>query len=232
MSSSKIDHKELEKRLKEDELEVFLSEFKKTSLSLYERYGTQTFMAIAALAVAFLLYNFWNGQSEKSYQEAQLQYANASILIDDKKYDEALSPLNSLIEQFSSMPIATLGRVLRANCYIKSGQIDKAIEDYRYAIPKLAEIDSIPVRFSLVQSLRSAGKPDEALQELDGLDGIVQSDSLKEQISFLRAACHEDKGNVDEALKLYESIKPESSWYSMAGERMEWIQSQSVKPIN
>lgn len=232
MSASKIDHKELQRRLKEDELSVYLQEFMQSLKRFYDQWGYQTGIVLIAIAAVIIVYSVWTRKSEQNYQEAQMRYATAQTFMQQKEYEQALAELNSIVNQYSGMEISTMAKVLRGTCYAQQGLYDQAIQDFVSAKASLSGDASIPVRFALVQVYRSTGQVDLALNELEQIEAISKSETVKQQVVFLRASCYEDQNQIDKAIELYESIPVESSWYSVANDRLQWLKAEPVKPIN
>lgn len=232
MSASKIDHKELQRRLKEDELSSFFQEILDNVKSLYESYGRQIVLGLAIVLIAVCAYYVWSMKSESDSQAAQTLYSNAVANVQSEQYPQALNELTSLIKGYSGSKVAIVGLILRGDCYFKTGEFNLALLDYKNAIGRLSAEDALVARFAIAQTLRSLGKADEALQELDAAEKQAKSPIMKEQILYLRGGCYEDKNDTAKALESYKAIPSKSRWYSMAIEKIAWLEAQPVAAIN
>ncbi len=232
MSASKIDHKELQRRLKEDELSLYLKEFLDTSRNFFERYGRIVTLSIALVAVVVLAVYFWNMQSENAFVQSQILFGNATQLVQQDSYEEALQELNSLLNQYSGSEVAPFAKILRAKCYVKTEQYEKALQDYQDALPALNPTDAIPVRIALAQVYRSLGQPEQALSILEELEAEAETESLRAEILYIKGGCYEDAENEEKALEMYKSIPKDSTWKDLATERIDWLEAQAVSAIN
>ncbi|MGC9328750.1 MAG: tetratricopeptide repeat protein [Candidatus Hinthialibacter sp.] len=232
MSSSKLDHKELQRRLKEDELAHFLDEFRDAAVNIYENYGRQVILGLGLIAVIAAAVYFWRVKSANDFAYSQQLYANAVAYLENDQPAEALGELNSLLNDYPSSQIAVLARVLRGDCYVKMGEFNNALTDYRQVLSHLDTEESLMVRFTIVQCLRSLVQTDEALKELDVIEQQAKSNIVKEQVVYLRGCCYEDKGDNAKALEIFKTIPPESRWYSLAMEKINWLEAEQVPAIN
>ncbi|MBN2327533.1 MAG: tetratricopeptide repeat protein [Candidatus Omnitrophica bacterium] len=232
MSASKMDHKEFQRRLKEDELAHFLDEFRSAAVNLYENYGRQIVLGLSLIAVIMAAGYFWRVKSSNDFAYSQQLYSNAVAYSENDQHAEALTELNSLLDDYPNSQVAVLARVLRGDCYVKMGEFNNALNDYRQALPLLKTEESLMVRFAIVQSLRSLVQPDEALRELDVIEQQAKSPIVKEQVAYLRGCCYEDKGENAKAVEIFKTIPPESRWYNLAIEKINWLEAEPVPAIN
>lgn len=232
MSASKIDHKELQRRLKEDELVHFFQEMRGNLNRIYQSYGRQVTLAIGLVAAIAIAIYFWRVKSDSDFLTSQQYYSNAVAFIQKDQYPQALNELNSLLKDYSGSKVAVMARVLRGDCFAKNGDYEMALSDYKAALSQLPAVDSLVVRFALIQTLRSLERTDEALAELDALEKRVRSPITKEQIIYLRGCCFEDKNEIDKALEAFKSISPKSNWYSLAVEKIAWLEAKPAEAIN
>ncbi len=232
MCPSKIDHKELQKRLKEDELTLYLREFIDNTRDFFEKYGKATTLTIALVVIISLGLYFWSMKSQNDFVESQILFGNATQLVQQDNHEIALQELNKLIDQYSGTEVTTFARILRAKCYFETGQYNMAVQDYQNALTQLSGVDAIPVRIALVQTYRSMGNTQQALQELETLEAEADSPFLEAQILYLRGGCYEDLDNSEKALETYKSIPRDSSWRDLARQRIDWLEAEAVEPIN
>ncbi|MGI6456250.1 MAG: tetratricopeptide repeat protein [bacterium] len=232
MAPSKIDHKELKKRLKEDEIAVYLSEFRERTQEFWARYGSLVGMIVVIVALVVIIAWWWNWSSTQNYLQAQTYFGNATALVQQQNYQEALGQLNPLIQEHSDSDLIPAALVLRGNCYAKLGQYQESITDYRKAITMLDPIDAIPARVALVQSLRSNNQPQDALLELQTLEKVVETPAMKNLVAYLKGGIHEDLGQEQQALEAYRTVEKDSEWYSLALGRIDWLETPPVQAIN
>ncbi len=232
MSASKMDHKELQRRLKEDEVAVFITEVKDKVKMLYSDYGRQSLLAICLIAVVLFASHFWKAKRMNDFEASQRLYSNAVAFVQQSQYHDALNDLGTLLDDYSGSKIAVMAKVMRGNCYSQIGEYDLALADYQAVVSKLAPEEASMVRLSMVQTLRSLDKPDDALQELAIVEKQVKSPSMKEQIIYLRGCCYEDKNDVDQALIAFKAIPPESKLNSLASDKISILEAPTVEPIN
>ncbi len=232
MSASKLDHKELQRRLKEDEVAHFFEIIRDDIVKIYEQYGRQVLTVVGLVAVILVAVYFWNMKSSNDFQASQQLYANAIAYVQKDQYPEALNELNSLVNSYSGSQVAVSALILRGDCFVKTGSFENALTDYRQAVGKLPLEDAVIVRFAIVQTLRSLERPDEAIQELDTIDTQTKSPSVKEQVVYLRGCCMEDKNDTAKALELFKSLTAKSKWYPFATEKIAWLEAQAASAIN
>jgi len=232
MSSSKMDHRELQRRLKEDEVAMFFTEIKNKVKMLYTDYGRQTILVICLVVAVLLANHFWKAKKINDFEASQRLYSNAVAFVQQSQYQDAINDLGTLLDDYSSSQVSAIAMVMRGNCYAQIGEYDLALTDYQAVVSKIELEDSSMVRLSMVQTLRSLDKPDDALQELVIVEKQVKSPVLQEQIFYLRGCCYEDKNDVDQALKAYKSIPSKSKLNTLASDRISILEAQAVAPIN
>jgi len=232
MTPSKLDHKDLQRRLKEDELSLFVEESREKFLYVWSVYGRQIGLAAALLAVVLAAVYFWRVRSANEYESAQLLYGNATAWIEQNKTDQALQELDTLLKDFPGSKVAPLGYVLRGDLRAHAGDYTNALNDYLAALPRLPKEEALPVRVALIQTYRSLGKTDEALRELESLEKEAKSQSMKYQLTYLKGGIYEDKNDPAQALQCYKSIPTESEWYSLALDRVRWLEAEPAGAIN
>ncbi|MEW6236749.1 MAG: tetratricopeptide repeat protein [Candidatus Omnitrophota bacterium] len=232
MTPSKIDRKELQRRLKEDELTVFLQEFYENARVFFSQYGKMLGLTLLLIIVVGLAGYFWRTKSTSDFNEAQILFGNGAAFITQGQYEEALGEYNKLLESYPNQKIAKLTLVQRGNCYFKINKYAEALNDYKAALPGLELSEAISVRIAMVQTFRSLGQFNEAITELDGIEKEAQSNSLKQYLLFLKGGCYEDMDQPEKALDSYRAIPADSAYYMQALERIEWLETKPVGAIN
>jgi len=232
MTPSKIDRKELQRRLKEDELTVFLQEFYENARVFFSKYGYSLGLTLLLILVVGLAGYFWRMSSIANFNEAQALFGNGAAFITQGQYEEALGEYNKLLERYPNQKIAKLALVQRGDCYYKTQKYAEAMNDYKAALPSLELSEAIPVRIAMVQTYRSLGQFNEALSELDSLEKDAHSKSMQQYILFLKGGCYEDMDQSDKALENYRAIPTDSTYYMQAMERIDWLETKPVGAIN
>jgi len=232
MSATKYDHKELQRRLKEDELGLFFEELTENTKRFFADYGRLLGYALALALVIALAGYLWMMKKRSDFTESQILLGNATLYIQQDKFQDALNPLGKIVSEYAGTAIAPFAYVLRGDCYFQTKQFDLALKDYQAALPKLNPNDAIPVRIAMIQTLRSLGNADPALREIEQMESSVKTPTLKEHLLFLKGGCYEDKNDAAKALEAYKAIPKDSRWRGLALERIEWIETQPVPAVN
>lgn len=232
MSTSKIDHKELQKRLKEDELQVYLQEFNENARHFYENHGRQTLFAIGAVAIALIAWNLWSMKLQNDHTAAQASFAAGMALAEQEQFEPALEQFNTLLQSQPDSEVAPYARVMRGHCLVEMGEYDRALQEFQQALPEAAsEADAALIRLAIAQTHRSLGNPSAALNEIEALEQQADSDDFKQQLLYLKGACLEEMGDAEKAIETYSSIEDDSAWYGLAQERLEWLEAEPVGTI-
>ncbi|MBI1390842.1 MAG: tetratricopeptide repeat protein [bacterium] len=232
MSASKLDHKELQRRLKEDDLQVHLQEFIENARTFFEQYGKNLMIGIAVVAVVAAAGFYYKVQSKADYELAQLTFANGMSLLNQDQYDQALEKFNSVLREHAGSQVAVQAHLMRGNCFYNMKRYDESLKEYQDALNavKTPEEKNL-IELAMIQAYRSLGQPENALKEVDALMASAKTDELKNQVLYLKGGCLEDLGRTDEAVQAYESIAQDSPWLNFALERLEWLKAQPVKAI-
>jgi len=230
--SSKIDHKELQKRLKEDEVQVYLQEFKQNAQNFFEENGKQLLITVIIIAAVVIGVYFYQAQNEASFQERQLLLGNAVGHMQQEQYEQALTQINQLLENHPNSSIAPSAYIIQGEALIQTGQEDQALQAYQQAMDGLKDKGEIAARIGVIQSLRELGQTDAAIEHINEMMPVVKTAQLKNQLLFLKAGCYEDKNQPEQALETYREIPNDSSWYTMAVNRIQWLEAKPAEPIN
>ena len=230
--SAKIDHKELQRRLKEDELQVFWQEFTGNVRRFYNESGRQILIVIIVVLVAVVGWRLWSMKSAADFQAAQLTFATGVTLTQNQQYEPALEQFNSLLQKQPSASVATYAHLMRGHCFVKMEDYDRALTEYQQALSTAkSDADKELIRVSMAQTQRSLGKPAEALKEIEALEASASADEFKSYMAYLKGGCLEELGQADQAVEAYNSIPKDSVWKSFAMERLDWLEAKPVPPI-
>ncbi|MDX9752428.1 MAG: tetratricopeptide repeat protein [bacterium] len=232
MNAPKIDHKELQKRLKEDEFQVYMQEMFFRLRDLWQEHGRMVLASVLVVIVAVSAYFIWKKNSETNYLLSQVTFASASALIQQDKASEALVQLDSFLDKYPNSPLAIPARVLRGNAYAKIGEYELAKQNFEAVLPLLTGVDKLLAQIAIAQACRSLQQPQEALNLLAAMEPGLTSDDMKSQIEFIKGGCYEDLGQKEQAIETYQRVSKDSSWFSLAQERVEWINAPVVPAIN
>ena len=238
MNAPKIDHRELQSRLKNDELVMYTQEFMYRAKELWAEYGKSILASIGIVIVVSVVFFLWNAKAANDFKESQLMFSNIASLIQQDKNDEALTMLDNFFDRFSSTALAAPARILQGSAKAKKGQYEMALQDFQSALSGVSGAEKASLQVSIAQTNRSLGKPDQALQILDSIEPSLSAskikmvEDMKNMVAYMKAGCLEDLGQNDKALEAYKKIGSKSPWYSLAEERIDWLEAPSVKPVN
>ncbi len=230
--ASKIDHKELQKRLKEDEVAVMFGELTSKIKHSYEQHGGMILMVIGVIALAYVAYYLYQQKSQSDFVAVQEQFAVANTLIQQENFEEAAQQFGVLLQDFPDADISPVARLLRADSLFQQGDYETALSEYQTALSKLNGADAFLAQVGVIQSLRSLDQSSEALAIVQEQLPKAHSDELKNQLRYLEGACYEDLGQDENALEAYQGIDSTSSWFSQARQRIEWLEAEAAEPIN
>lgn len=230
--SSKIDHKELQKRLKEDEVAVMIGELSKKTRSVFQQYGSSILMGIAVIVIAYVAYQLWERKTNFDNIAVQEQFAVANTLMQQENYENAAQQFGKLLTDFPNSELSPVAHLLRADSYYKQEDYENALNDYQAALGGLSNADKILAQCGIIQTYRSLNRPDDALSVVQNVLNEVSSDELKNQLYYLQGSSYMDKGDNANALESFNNIDSESSWFSQARLHIEWLQAEPVSAIN
>ena len=232
MNAPKIDHKELQNRLKNDELVMYTQEFLYRAKELWAEYGRTILASAGVLVVLSAVFYLWNTKTANEFKESQLLFSNIASLVQQDKSDEALTMLDTFFDKYAGKALAAPARILRGSALSKKGQYDLALQDYQTAMASVSEAEKASLQIGIAQVYRSMGKPDQALQTLALVESGKLTNEMKNMVAYMKAGCLEDSGQNDKALEAYKKIDSKSPWFSLSEERVEWLEAPAVKPIN
>ncbi|MFH1737646.1 MAG: tetratricopeptide repeat protein [bacterium] len=233
MPEHRIHRKELKKKLKEDEVGVFLSELRDSMSGYMEKYGRLTLWSVVGVGLVVVVAFLWRWNQATAFAGAQETYSAAALQINREDYVAAQSTLTEMIERFGSQKCIPAAYVLRAYCHHKQEDYSAALADYRTALEKLTDqATTHSIRKAIAQCHRSLGQTSEAVTELESLRSEVQTGEMRNEITYLLAQCKEDLNQPDQALTLYQELTDGSQYKNMARQRISWLETQPVEAIN
>lgn len=230
--SAKIDHKELQRRLKEDELQVFWQEFSGNARRFYEKSGRQMLFVIGAVLVAIIGWYLWSMKSAADFQAAQLTFATGVTLTQNEQYEPALEQFNSLLQNHPGASVTTYAHLMRGRCFVEMEDYERALQEYQQALSSAkSNADKELIRVAIVQTQRSLGESDAALKEIEALEAQTKANDFKYYLAYLKGGCYEELGQTDKAIEVYKSIDKDSIWNSFALERLDWLEAEPTAVI-
>lgn len=230
--SSKIDHKELQKRLKEDEVAVMIGELSKNTRSIVQQFGSLILMGLAVIIIAYVAYQMWQRKNDSDFVAVQEQFAVANTLMQQENYETAVQQYGKLLTDFPNSELSPIAHLLRADGYFKQEDYQNALSDYQAALGGLTGSDIALAQNGIIQSYRSLNQPAEALAVVQDALKNAKSDELRNQYLYLQGACYMDSGDNAKALESFSNIDSDSSWFSQARQHIEWLQAEAVSAIN
>ncbi|MDP8245556.1 MAG: tetratricopeptide repeat protein [Candidatus Hinthialibacter antarcticus] len=230
--SAKIDHKELQRRLKEDELQVFWQQFIGNARRFYEKSGRQLLMGIGVVLVAIIGWYLWGMKASADFQAAQLTFATGVTLAQNEQYEPALEQFNSLLQSHPGASVTTYARLMRGRCFVELEDYDRALQEYQQALSSAkSNADKDLIRVAIVQAQRSLGNADAALKEIETLEANAKADDFTFYLAYLKGGCYEELDQTDKAIQAYQSISKDSVWNSFALERLDWLEAEATAPL-
>lgn len=232
--SSKIDHKELQRRLKEDEVQVYIQELVENGRTFLDTYGAKIGFGLLVVLILSIGTYVWQSRQQSNFTLAQTYFANALTLIqfEQPQYEQAISELTRLIQEFPDARVTPLAFLQRANAHFNTGNLEQALTDYQTAAAQLPVREKIAATMGIIQTHRSLGNAQAALDTIASLEPTLQSDAMKNKILFLKGGVYQDMGDDANALSTYRSIDPDSSWYSFAQDQIRWLEASAVSSVN
>jgi tetratricopeptide (TPR) repeat protein len=235
MPEHKIHRKELKKKLKEDEVAVFVTDVRESVSQYVGRYGRLTFWSVLAVVLVVSFVMLWRWKRIADLTNAQEIYTAAisQITYPHQDFAAAQNTLTELIERFSNQECLPAALALRGYCRHKTQDYAGALSDYQAALNRVADQPTKhSLRVSIAQCHRSLGQTDQAVEELESLRAESPAGVMRDQITYLVAQCKEDLNQPDQALALYNEISDGSMYKIMARERIAWLEAQPIPPLN
>lgn len=159
---------------------------------------------VMGLVIAFGgLFGFkqWQSWQFNNKQQASAEYEVMSDLLTDGQLDAAMSNFQTLQDDYSRSPYASLAALQMARARVEAQQPDLAMSLYQFVIdngyPKAL---SVVARERLARLMLDQGQPDEALALLDGASDISGFESRYAEV---RGDIYFVQGNSDEAIAAY-----------------------------
>jgi len=159
---------------------------------------------VMGLVIAFGgLFGFkqWQSWQESNRQQAAAEYEVMDQLLTAGQLDAAMANFQNLKDDYADSPYASMAALKMARSRIESNQVDLAIGLYEFVVeqghPKAL---TVVARERLARVLLDQGRPEEALQTLDGATDISGFES---RFAEVRGDVHYALGQTDQAVAAY-----------------------------
>ncbi len=233
MPERRIHRKELRKKLKEDEVAVFMRETRESLGGFLERYGRLTFWSVLAVVLIAGIVTLWRWKYLADFRAAQELYGAAAMQLSNKDYRTAEDTLSELIQRFPNQDCVPAAYALRAFCLHRQKDYAGALADYQSALAETSDqATRYSLRISIAQCYRSLGQTEKAVAELEALREEVPEGGIRDEVTYLLARCKEDLDRPEEALALYNEISDDSDYKRIARDRISWLETRPVAPLN
>lgn len=233
MPERRIHRKELRKKLKEDEVAVFVGELRQSIGRYWSHYGRLTFWSLLAVVLLTGVMTLWSWTQSANFATAQYIFSQAMNQLNNADYTAAESSFTELIERFGNQECVPAALSMRAFCRHKLKDYNGALADYQAALERSTDDNAKRLyHISIAQCYRSLGQPEDAAKQLESLREEVSGGAMRDQITYLLARCKEDLNQPDQALTLYKEISDGSQFKRLVRERISWLETEPVPPIN
>ena len=154
----------------------------------------------------------------------QARFQIASLLVDEKKYEDAIGELLRTAEESPDQTASAAAHFSIGNIFrqcLKDN--DKAIEQYREVKGRLAELATQYI----VDTYQEAGKPEEAIKTLDQLLAATQEPGQKVRLLNMTADVYRRSGKPDKAVETLRKITESLSYDDAEAMRRGWMQEEA-----
>lgn len=154
----------------------------------------------------------------------QARFQIAALLVEQKKYEDAIGELFKTVEESPdenavSAAHLTAGNIFRI--YIKD--IDKAVEQYREVKGKFREL----AIKAIVDAYTEAGKPEEAIKEIEVLLANTQEPGQKIRLLNMEADVYRRSGKSDKAIEALRKITETITYDEAEALRKGWLDEEA-----
>lgn len=161
---------------------------------------------LMGLVIAFGgLFGFrqWQGWEENQRQRASAEFEVMSQLLAEEQLDSAMANYQTLKDDYSSSPYASLAALQMARARLDAGQIDLALNLYRFVAdngtPRAVQMVGTE---RLARVLLDQGQAEEAMALLDG---AADTTGFEATFAEVRGDIHAALGQKEEAIASYQA---------------------------
>jgi predicted negative regulator of RcsB-dependent stress response len=152
----------------------------------------------------------WQGWQETNKQQASTEYEVMNELLSQNQLDAAMSNFQTLQDDYSKSPYASMAALQMAKQRLQANQPDLAIGLYEYVMENGYPASlALVARERLARVLLDQGQADEAMQLLDAAGELSGFES---RFAEVRGDIHYDQGQLDQAeaayLEALEALEP------------------------
>lgn len=244
--TGKLSKRALNKRLHEDDLQVFLSTIQSQTSDLWNQHGKSVSLGIIIVVSVLAIWGLFRMNQVSNLAEQQTLLASALSKISEVQQNAssgsfsteglaaANADLDTLIQNHGSSNAATAARVLRGYCAIQTGDGQTAVRMFQEAINKTSDpaLQAL-FRIALARAQATATEdPSTAISELTELrEQLSESNTMHQFATYLLGQLEEATGNDSKALELYKSLPADSTWRIMADRNIQWLEAQPLPPL-
>jgi tetratricopeptide (TPR) repeat protein len=154
----------------------------------------------------------------------QARFQIASLLVDQKKYEDAIGELLRTAEESPDQTASGAAHLSIGNIF-RHGlkDTDKAVEQYREVKGRLAELATRLI----VDTYQEAGKPEEAIKTLDQLLTATQEPGQKIRLLNMTADVYRRSGKPEKAVETLRKITESLSYDDAEAMRRGWMEEEA-----
>lgn len=161
---------------------------------------------LMGLVIAFGgLFGFrqWQGWEENQRQRASAEFEVMSELLAENQLDSAMANYQTLKDDFSDSPYASLAALQMARARLEAGQADLAVNLLRYVADNgTPRAIRMVARERLARVLLDQGQPEEAMAMLDADTDVT---GFEAAFAEVRGDIHAALGQNEEAIASYQA---------------------------
>ena len=154
----------------------------------------------------------------------QARFQIASLLVDQKKYEDAIGELLRTAEESPDQTASAAAHLSIGNIFRQCiKDTDKAVEQYREVKGRLAELATKLI----VDTYQEAGKPEEAIKTLDQLLAATQEPGQKVRLLNMTADVYRRSGQPDKAVEILRKITESLTYDDAEAMRRGWMDEEA-----
>lgn len=209
------------RHLKEDEfLQVVM-----TSTAFLREHLQKIIIGAVVIAVVVGAAAFYTTYQHDQQAEAGVLFAQGRIAYQENNFDEALTHLTKLTEEYGSTQSGKEGLMFLGNIYFQKGEYDKAIETFETCARKFSRDDIfyISAQEGIAGCLEGQEKYDEAAAKYESIAKSAADESVITRNLMAAARAYEANGELAEAKEVCQRLVdnyPESKEFQTAQNKL------------
>jgi predicted negative regulator of RcsB-dependent stress response len=228
-----IKHKELVRRMKEDELAVGVERVGSWWERIVVPNKGRLIALLLVLAVAWTGVTLFRSQMHRRAMDAQQQYQEAAKAMVEGKLDAANAAVESVLLDGSNTPAGHLARISEADILYSQGKYTQASEIYQELLTTAPEPMRSMVKLSLAFSYESLQQWTKALQLYQELEAACVENKDEPAARALYLFCMgrvaTAMGDREQAAKFYNDVPKETFWSAQAIQNAEQLNARVVR---